>query len=159
MAKRDYYEVLGVQKGSSKEDIKKAYRKLAMQYHPDRNPGNKEAENKFKECSEAADVLLNDEKRARYEQFGHAGVDGSAGGFGGGGFNGDFGDLGDIFGDIFGDILGGGRRRGGPRNLGPAPPVRRRQEREGRGRNRGDRRHADARRGCLRPARARFFLG
>lgn len=115
--KRDYYEILGVTKSSSKDDIKKAYRKLAMHYHPDRNPDNKEAEAKFKEASEAADVLLNDEKKARYDQFGHAGVDGQ-GGFGGG-FH-DFSDLGDIFGDIFGDILGGGRsgrsaRRGGGR--------------------------------------------
>lgn len=112
MSKRDYYEILGVQKGASKDEIKKAYRKLAMQYHPDRNP-SPEGEVKFKEASEAAEVLLNDEKRSRYDQFGHAGVDGQAGGFGGGGFHGDFGDLGDIFGDIFGDILGGGRRRGG----------------------------------------------
>jgi len=109
--KRDYYEVLGVTKSSSKEDVKKAYRKLAMQYHPDRNPDNKEAESKFKEASEAADVLLNDEKKSRYDQFGHAGVDGNSGG-GAGGFQ-DFGDLGDIFGDIFGDFLGGGRRGGG----------------------------------------------
>lgn len=114
MSKRDYYETLGVQKGSDKTEIKKAYRKLAMKFHPDRNPDNKEAEGKFKEASEAADVLLNEEKRQRYDQFGHAGVDGQAGqgggGFGGGGF-GDFGDLGDIFGDIFGGGGGGGRRR------------------------------------------------
>jgi molecular chaperone DnaJ len=112
--KRDYYEVLGVTKSSSKEDIKKAYRKLAMQYHPDRNPDNKEAEAKFKEASVAAEILLDDNKRARYDQMGHAGFEqgGMGGGFQGG-FNGDFGDLGDIFGDIFGDILGGGRRRGG----------------------------------------------
>ncbi|MGZ3787095.1 MAG: molecular chaperone DnaJ [Bacteriovorax sp.] len=110
--KRDYYEVLGVQRGAAKDDIKKAYRKLAMQYHPDRNPDNKEAEAKFKEASEAADVLLDDEKKARYDQFGHAGMGAGAGG---GGFQGqgDFGDFGDIFGDIFGDMLGGGRRRGG----------------------------------------------
>lgn len=113
MSKRDYYEVLGVGRDASKEDIKKAYRKLAMKYHPDRNPNNPEAEKMFKEASEAADVLVNDDKKKRYDQFGHAGVDGQAGGFGGGGFSGDFGDLGDIFGDIFGDILGGGRRRGG----------------------------------------------
>lgn len=110
--KRDYYEILGVQKSSSKDDIKKAYRKLAMQYHPDRNPGNAEAEAKFKEASEAAEVLLDDEKKARYDQFGHAGMNGQ-GGFGGaGGFQGDFSDFGDIFGDIFGDMLGGGRGRG-----------------------------------------------
>jgi molecular chaperone DnaJ len=115
MSKRDYYEVLGVQRGASKEEIKKAYRKLAMKYHPDRNPDSPDAEQKFKEASEAAEILLSDEKRGRYDQFGHAGVDGAAGGFGAGGFSGDFGDLGDIFGDIFGDILGGGRRRGGRR--------------------------------------------
>jgi molecular chaperone DnaJ len=112
-AKRDYYEILGVAKNANKEDIKKAYRKLAMQYHPDRNPDNKEAEAKFKEASEAAEILLDDQKRARYDQFGHAGVDGQAGGFGGGGFSGDFGDLGDIFGDLFGDMFGGGGRRRG----------------------------------------------
>lgn len=112
MSKRDYYEVLGVQRGASKEEIKKAYRKLAMKYHPDRNP-TPEGEAKFKEASEAAEVLLNEDKRTRYDQFGHAGVDGQ-GGFGGGGFGagGDFGDLGDIFGDLFGDMFGGGRRRG-----------------------------------------------
>lgn len=109
--KRDYYEILGVQKGTSKEEIKKAYRKLAMQFHPDKNPNNPEAEAKFKEASEAADVLLDDDKKARYDQFGHAGMNGAQGG----GFqgNGDFGDFGDIFGDIFGDMLGGGRRRSG----------------------------------------------
>lgn len=121
MSKRDYYETLGVEKGAGKDEIKKAYRKLALKYHPDRNPDNAEAEAKFKEASEAAEILLNDEKRGRYDQFGHAGVDGQSG-FGGGGFGGaggDFGDLGDIFGDIFGDILGGGRRRG-PRSRGRA---------------------------------------
>lgn len=110
--KRDYYEILGVQKSSSKDDIKKAYRKLAMQYHPDRNPGNAEAEAKFKEASEAAEVLLDDEKKARYDQFGHAGMNGAQGFGGAGGFQGDFSDFGDIFGDIFGDMLGGGRGRG-----------------------------------------------
>lgn len=116
MSKRDYYEVLGVAKGATKDEIKKAYRKLAMQYHPDRNPDNPEAEAKFKEASEAAEVLLDDSKRSRYDQFGHAGM-GGQGGFGGGFQGGDFGDLGDIFGDLFGDIFGGGaaggRRRGG----------------------------------------------
>jgi len=111
-SKRDYYEVLGVQKNTSKDEIKKAYRKLAMQYHPDKNPGNPAAEAKFKEASEAAEVLCDDEKKARYDQFGHAGMNGQAGGASG--FqNGDFGDFGDIFGDIFGDMLGGGKRRGG----------------------------------------------
>lgn len=118
MSKRDYYQVLGVDKSSSKDEIKKAYRKLAMKYHPDRNPDDAEAEAKFKEASEAAEVLLSDEKKQRYDQFGHAGVDGQGGGFGGGFQGGDFGDLGDIFGDIFGDILGGGRRGGGRRRRG-----------------------------------------
>jgi molecular chaperone DnaJ len=122
MSKRDLYEVLGVAKSASKEEIKKAYRKLAMQHHPDKNPGNQEAEAKFKEASHAADVLLNDEKRRMYDQFGHDGAQGGGpggfGGFSGGGFSGDFGDLGDIFGDIFGDILGGQRRGGGGRGRG-----------------------------------------
>lgn len=111
MAKRDYYEILGVSKSASNDEIKKSFRKLAMQYHPDRNPNNKEAEEKFKEAKEAAEVLLSEDKRKRYDQFGHAGVDAQGMGGFGGGFNSDFGDLGDIFGDIFGDILGGGRRR------------------------------------------------
>ncbi len=102
--KRDYYEILGVSKSTSKDEIKKAYRKLAMQYHPDKNPGNAEAEAKFKEASEAAEVLLDDQKKARYDQMGHAAFDGSQGFGGGGGFSGDFQDLGDIFGDIFGDF-------------------------------------------------------
>jgi len=104
MAKRDFYEILGVAKTASEEDIKKSYRKLAMKYHPDRNPDNKEAEEKFKEVKEAYEMLTNAEKRAAYDQYGHAGVDpnGGGGGFGGGGF-------GDAFGDIFGDIFGGGR--------------------------------------------------
>jgi molecular chaperone DnaJ len=115
MSKRDYYDILGVSKSAGKDEIKKAYRKLAMKYHPDRNPGP-DGEAKFKEASEAAEVLLNEEKRQRYDQFGHAGVDGQ-GGFGGGGFSGDFSDLGDIFGDLFGDMFGGGgRRRGGGRS-------------------------------------------
>lgn len=117
--KRDYYEVLGVSKGASGDEIKKAFRKMSKKYHPDLHPGDKEAEEKFKEVNEAYQVLSDDEKRQRYDQFGHAGVDGNAGfGGGGGGFNGgfDFGDLGDIFGDFFGGFGGGGRtRRNGPR--------------------------------------------
>jgi molecular chaperone DnaJ len=117
--KRDYYEVLGISKTATKEEIKKAYRKLAMQYHPDKNPGNKEAEAKFKEASHAADILMDDQKRAMYDRVGHAAEQGGMGGGGfQGGFSGDFGDLGDIFGDIFGDILGGqrgGRAGGGGR--------------------------------------------
>jgi chaperone protein DnaJ len=108
--KRDYYEVLGVSKGASDSELKSAYRKLAKQYHPDTNPGNEEAEVKFKEASEAYAVLSDSEKKAQYDQFGHAAFDGGAGGGGFGGF--DFGgDMGDIFGDIFGDFFGGGRRR------------------------------------------------
>jgi molecular chaperone DnaJ len=116
--KRDLYEVLGVPKTASKDDIKKAYRKLAMQHHPDKNAGNKESEAKFKEASHAADVLLDDQKRGAYDRFGHDGpqMGGGPGGFQGG-FSGDFGDLGDMFGDIFGDILGG-QRRGGKRSSG-----------------------------------------
>ena len=120
--KRDYYEVLGLQKGASDDEIKKAYRKLAKQYHPDLNPDNPEAEAKFKEINEANDVLSDPEKRAKYDQFGHAGVDPSyaGGGYGGAGFGGGFGgfstgdgiDLGDIFDSIFGG--GGGTQRSNP---------------------------------------------
>lgn len=105
MAKRDYYEVLGVGKNATPDELKKAYRKLALQYHPDRNPGDKEAEEKFKEAAEAYDVLSNPDKKARYDQFGHAGLDGN-GGFSGGGMN--MNDIFSQFGDIFGDLFGGG---------------------------------------------------
>ena len=110
--KRDYYEVLGVDRGADEATIKKAYRQLAKKYHPDMNPGDKEAEKKFKEASEAYAVLSDAEKRRQYDQFGHAACEqggGGAGGFGGFDFNG--GDMGDIFGDIFGDLFGGGRSR------------------------------------------------
>ena len=111
MSKRDYYEVLGVDKNANEADIKKAYRRVAMKYHPDRNPDDPQADAKFKEASEAYEILATQEKRAAYDQFGHAGVDpsmgGGAGGFGGGSFS-------DIFGDVFGDIFGGGGNRGGP---------------------------------------------
>ncbi|MBQ9701206.1 MAG: molecular chaperone DnaJ [Lachnospiraceae bacterium] len=105
--KRDYYEVLGVEKNADDAAIKKAYRQLAKKYHPDTNPGNAEAEAKFKEASEAYAVLSDAEKRRQYDQFGHAAFQGG-GGPGAGGF--DFSDMGDIFGDIFGDFFGGGRR-------------------------------------------------
>lgn len=112
MAKRDYYEILGVSKGASKDDIKKAYRRLAMKNHPDRNPDDKEAEARFKEASEAYEVLSDDRKRGAYDQFGHAGLGGAAGGGGPTGGAGGFGDIfGDIFSDIFGGGMGGGRSR------------------------------------------------
>lgn len=114
MSKRDYYEVLGVAKSAGDDELKKAYRKLAMKYHPDRNPGDKAAEESFKEVSEAYEVLTDAKKRAVYDQYGHEGLQrggaGGGGGFGGGGFS-------DIFGDVFADIFGGGQGggRGGPR--------------------------------------------
>jgi molecular chaperone DnaJ len=107
MSKRDYYEVLGVERDAAADVIKKAYRKLAMKYHPDRNPGNHEAEGHFKEAKEAYEVLSDETKRAAYDRYGHAGVDASAAG-GAGGFGGGFADA---FSDIFGDIFGGGRAR------------------------------------------------
>lgn len=117
-AKRDYYEVLGVSKDVDDATLKKAYRKVAKKYHPDVNPGDKEAEKKFKEASEAYAVLSDPEKRRQYDQFGHAAFDGSAGGgYGGFDFNG--ADFSDIFGDIFGDLFGGGGRRGRGGNQGP----------------------------------------
>lgn len=118
--KRDYYEILGVAKGASADEIKKAYRKVAMQYHPDRNPGDKAAEEKFKEAAEAYEVLSDADKRAQYDRFGHAGVQGNGRGYGGASNMEDiFSQFGDIFGDdIFGSFFGGGGRRGGQRMRG-----------------------------------------
>lgn len=110
MAKRDYYEVLGIQKGADEKEIKRAYKRLAMKYHPDRTKGDKESEEKFKEINEAYEVLADKEKRATYDQFGHTAFENGGAGAGGfGGFNG--ADFGDIFGDMFGDIFSGGRGR------------------------------------------------
>jgi molecular chaperone DnaJ len=119
--KRDYYEILGVSKSASEEEIKKAYRKMAIKYHPDKNPDNKEAEDKFKEAAEAYEVLSNSQKKSQYDRFGHAGMGGAAsgGGFGGQGMNMEdiFSNFGDIFGDEspFGNMFGGGRSSGGRR--------------------------------------------
>ncbi|MEY3220244.1 MAG: hypothetical protein RIT27_1601 [Pseudomonadota bacterium] len=107
MAKRDYYEVLGVPRNASEAEIKKSYRRLAMKYHPDRNQGNAEAENQFKEAKEAYEILSDEQKRAAYDQFGHAGVEGNMGGGGDAGFSG----FGDIFESVFGDMFGGGGER------------------------------------------------
>ena len=118
--KRDYYEVLGVPKNADEAALKKAYRVLAKKYHPDANPGDKEAEAKFKEASEAYSVLSDPEKRRKYDQFGHAAFEGGAGGAGGyGGFDFNGADMGDIFGDIFGDFFGGGRSAYGRSSNGP----------------------------------------
>ncbi len=115
MSKRDYYEVLGIARDANDKEMKKAYRRMAMKFHPDRNPGDKEAEDKFKEVNEAFEVLSDPQKRSAYDQYGHAGVDPSMGGghgFGGGFDGGNFSDIfGDVFGDIFGGGAGGGRRR------------------------------------------------
>ncbi|MCC8463321.1 molecular chaperone DnaJ [Photorhabdus bodei] len=111
MAKRDYYEVLGVSKTANEKEIKKAYKRLAMKYHPDRNQGDKEAESQFKEVKEAYEILTDDQKRAAYDQYGHAAFE--QGGMGGGGFS-SGADFSDIFGDVFGDIFGGGRRQQRP---------------------------------------------
>jgi len=112
MAKRDYYEVLGVEKGATDAEIKKAFRRIAMKFHPDRNSDDKNSDEKFKEAQEAYEILGDEEKKSAYDRFGHAGVDGNSGGGGGGaGF-------GDVFGDVFGDIFGGGGGRGG--RSGPA---------------------------------------
>lgn len=113
MAKRDYYEVLGLSKGAGEDEIKKAYRKLAMKYHPDRNPDNKEAEEKFKEASEAYEVLSDSDKRSAYDRMGHSAFEGMGGFGGGGGFNAQdiFSQFGDIFGDMFGGRGGGGQRQ------------------------------------------------
>ena len=119
MEKRDYYEVLGISKGATKEEIKKAYRKQALRFHPDKNPGDKKAEENFKEAAEAYEVLSNEEKRARYDRFGHQGLGGAGNGFGGAGMTMDdiFSSFGDIFGDAFGGFggFGGSRRSGGRR--------------------------------------------
>lgn len=115
MSKRDFYEVLGVSRDASERDIKKAYKRLAMKFHPDRNPGDSSAADKFKEVKEAYEILTDPQKKAAYDQYGHRAFEQGAGGFGGGGFGGGSADFGDIFGDVFGDIFGGSRRGGSPR--------------------------------------------
>ena len=131
MAKRDYYEVLGVSKGASADEIKKAYRKLAVKYHPDKNPGDKEAEEKFKEAAEAYSVLSDADKKAKYDQFGHAGVDGAGPDFSGG-----FGDLNDILNDLFGGGFSGfGNGFGGFGGFGGGRGGQRQQQKVYRGRD------------------------
>ncbi len=110
MSKRDYYEILGIERSADAKEVKKAYRRLAMKYHPDRNPDDASAEEKFKEATEAYEILSDEQKRGAYDQYGHAGVDPQAGG---GGFSGGNGNFSDIFGDVFGDIFGGGGGGGG----------------------------------------------
>src|SRR5687767_14473181 len=121
VTKRDYYEILGVERTADEQTLKGAYRKLALQHHPDRNPGDKAAEEKFKEAAEAYEVLSDAEKRAQYDRFGHAGLSGNGRGFGGQNVNMEdiFSQFGDIFGDdLFGSFFGGGGRRGGQRARG-----------------------------------------
>ena len=109
MAKQDFYELLGVAKGASLDDVKKAYRKLAMQHHPDKNPGDKNAETKFREINEAYDVLKDEQKRAAYDRYGHAAFEQ---GNGGAGAAGGFGGFADVFDEMFGDMMGGAKRGG-----------------------------------------------
>ena len=119
--KRDFYEILGVSKSASQDEIKKAYRKVAMQYHPDRNPGDKSAEEKFKEAAEAYEILSDSDKKTQYDRYGHAGLSGNGRGFAGGGMNMEdiFSQFGDVFGDdLFGSFFGGGRGRSGQRSRG-----------------------------------------
>src|SRR5699024_3008377 len=122
MPKRDYYDILGVDRNASASKIKKAYRKKAMKYHPDRNKGNSDAEAKFKEASEAYEILRDDQKRQRYDQFGHLGVNGAAGFGDAAGFEDIFSHFGDIFGSEFGDIFGGARGRQSRRRQSPGQP-------------------------------------
>ncbi|MBO5137232.1 MAG: molecular chaperone DnaJ [Spirochaetaceae bacterium] len=127
MAKRDYYEVLGVQKGASKDEIKKGYRKLAVQYHPDKNPGDKVAEEKFKEATEAYEILSDDQKRQIYDQYGFAGLEGMGGGGASGGFSHAFNDFSDLFGDfggMFENLFGGGSRRRSAESSGQGASLR-----------------------------------
>jgi molecular chaperone DnaJ len=126
MAKRDYYEVLGVTKGASKDEVKKAYRQMAIKFHPDKNPGDHTAEEKFKEAAEAYEVLSDDNKRARYDQYGHAGMNGGSSGFGGGGMTVEdiFAQFGDIFGGHFGGFGGFGGSRGSSRRVNKGSDLR-----------------------------------